>query len=629
MLSIKDENRKLPLYLFTLFGIVITLNYTLIRYAGDLLIPLTEGFLLFSIIIIYGFSINSLFTKKIIGLPESLASGLIFTTFYFFLLSSLKLLYPVFIILFYLFPVPLLISLILKKRSDFNNSLKFFFNRPFSEFGIFIFPFIYASLPSSFYDTLVYHLGIPNIYLLHGGFIATPQLIYANTSIYYEISLIPSLYAGQLVPRIFHLLIGITFCLALTDTAVRYFNLKKRFMFLLLLVSIPLTFFLLTTVNNDLIGAFFILIGIRCYLKGCWKFSALFWGFSIGVKYFNIIPMILFLILIIFKGRFKNPKENIKLLFIFGSSSLLVLLPLFIKNYILIKNPFFPFFTGLFEHGYFDISRYEVMKNDVGVLIHSFKDILSLPYNLSFREIGSGGLIGVQFLIFLPFIFLKKQINARFYLIFSLLLILTGAFFTSSIRFLYIAVALLCIYVILLYESAELRDSKIVKSIFIILIALNMITVFGYQERIYRAYYLYSGKMNSEEYKTALFPTYQAISYVNRNTPENSIILVVGDTRNFYLKRRYYVSSAIDYSILKGYLDNSETGENFINSLRKDGIDYILYNSSEFVRLNRIYNRLNTSEGYKFSEFLKLLDPVFHKDYRYVYKIPSEFKNSK
>ena len=83
------------------------------------------------------------------------------------------------------------------------------------------------------------------------------------------------------------------------------------------------------------------------------------------------------------------------------------------------------------------------------------------------------------------------------------------------------------------------------------------------------------------------------------------------------------------YSILKGYLENSETGEDFIDSLRKNRIDYILYNSSEFVRLNRIYNRLNSSDCNKFSEFIKLLDPVFHKDYSYVYKIPYEFKRSK
>ncbi len=617
-----SKNLSLIPYLLIGFAVIITMNLLLIRYPGDLILPLIKASILSAGVIVYGFGFNFLFGRYEVELPEALASGLIFTTFYFFLISSLGLLNPASILLFYLIPALLMIFFMIKKRSILSRSLSGFFKRPFPEYAIFIFPLIYASLPSSFYDTMVYHLGIPNLFIQHNGFIQTSQMIYANTSIYYEISLIPAVFAGPLVPRLFHFFIGMIFCLTLADTAVRFFNVKKKLLLLVMLVSIPVTFFLLTTVKNDLIGAFFILIGIRYFLKENYKLSAVFWGFSIGVKYFNALPLAIFLILFLLRDKFRDLKGDLKVVSLYGIVTFILLLPLFIKNYIYMNNPFFPFLTNIFDSGIFDHSRYEFMKSDVGVLIHSIKDLYSLPFTLSFREVGSGGLTGIQFLVFLPFVMLIKKIKRVMFLYFSLILLIAGAFFTSSVRFGYIAVALLSIYVILVYENLDSIRAGIIKILIFVLIALNIVTAFGYHERIYKAADLYSGKLDMEEYKIEMLPSYSAISYINHNTPGNARILIVGDTRNFYLLRKYNVSSAIDYSILKGYLSGASDIVDFIRVLREDGIDYILYNMSEFQRLNKKYKRLDKEESEKFFGFVKYLTPVFEKGYSCVYKIP-------
>ncbi|MEN8222289.1 MAG: hypothetical protein ABFR36_03435, partial [Acidobacteriota bacterium] len=373
---------------------------------------------------------------------------------------------------------------------------------------------------------------------------------------------------------------------------------------------------------NDLIGAFFILLGIRYYLKEEYKSSALFWGFSVGVKYFNALPLVIFLILFLLRDRFRSFKKDIKIISFYGIITFILLLPLLIKNYIYMNNPVFPFLTGLFESGAFDPSRYEFMRGDVGVLIHSIKDIFMLPYTLSFRELGSGGLMGVQFLVFLPFLIMIKKVRRPVYLYFSFILLFTGAFFTSSIRFEFIAVALLSIYVIHVYEDPDLKWAGVLQIMLFILIALNIVTAFGYHERIYKAADLYSGKLDMEEYKTEMLPSYSAISYINQQTPEDAGILIAGDARNFYLQRKYYVSSAIDYSILKGYLSEASDIVDFIKALREDGIDYILYNKSEFLRLNKKYYRLSGEESGKFSRFIKYLTPVFSRKYSFVFKIP-------
>ncbi|MDQ1351615.1 MAG: hypothetical protein QG657_1920 [Acidobacteriota bacterium] len=606
---------KILVYALIVFAFLIAINALLIRYPVNVVLPSLKAIGLLAVIFIYGISVLLLFNKKTenIEFPDVCGIGLIFTTFYFYLVSFLKILVPFTILLFYLLPLVLLYFILKKKREIVQHALLTFFKRPAREYALFIFPFIYASLPSSFYDTLVYHLGIPNLYLQHQGFIPTPQFFYANTSIYYEISLIPAVFAGDIVPQIFHFLLGVVFIFMLIDLAARFFQLKDRFILLLLVISMPITVFLLSTVKNDLLSAFFILAGIKYYLDNKIKCSALSWGFAIGIKYFNTLPLAIFLVLVFLKEK----KINFKVIIIFGIIITAVLLPLFIKNYIFTGNPIFPFLGGYFPQAnpYFDASRFAAMRADVGQIIHSWQDLLKLPYTLSFYEMGSGGLMGAQFLIFLPFIIIaiKRRENRKsLLLLFALLFLLVGCYFTAQVRFMYAAIVLLAVFTVMVYESLDALGIKIMKSLFFLVIGLNLVTAFGYQERICRAHYLYSGKSASiDEYLEVAFPTYPAIAYVNKNTPGDANILLVGEARNYYLKRPYYVSSSLDYSILKKYLSAGPGFQDFIAALKQDKIRCIIYNAKEFERLQKVYQCLAEEEMTRSVDFLNHLNPVF------------------
>jgi len=290
--------------LFLLSVAVIAALYDLfLKYHGSVLFSFVKALVLLATIIIYGYSILFLLSRKknetsddacksvngeekitpnpnqhliicthrplfkISEIPCATAIGLIFTTFFFYAVCFLKILTPV--VIFSFFGVGAILVLVILKfyRFEFIETLRSFFMRPPLEYALFFIPFVFASLPSSFYDSLVYHLGIPNLYLQHGGFIPTPQFLFANTSIYYEISLIPAVFSGDMVPRFFHFMIGIIFILAAVYFAVEFFELKKRWLVLLLLVSMPMSVFLLSTEKNDLIGAFFLFLGCRTLFK--------------------------------------------------------------------------------------------------------------------------------------------------------------------------------------------------------------------------------------------------------------------------------------------------------------------------------------------------------------------------
>lgn len=604
-------------------AVLAALNALALKHTGEVFIPVILAVLLATGVLVYGYGLLSCFKslREEIGLADAFGAGLVFTAFYFYLACFFNILGPVVLILFYGGPVPVLVWLLRSRGKGFQAAVTVFFRRSPLGYAVFFPALIFALLPSSFYDTLVYHLGIPNLYLQHGGFIETPQFLFANTSVYYEISLIPAVYAGDLVPRLFHFILGVVFLLAAADFAVERFNIKNRNIFLLAAASMPVSMFLVSTVKNDLAGAFFVFLGVRWLLKDRYGVSALFGGFAIGIKYFNALTMVLFLGVFLIKEK----RFPFKKLVILGLITVVVVLPLLVKNYRYAGNPFFPFLGNHFEMEHWDAGRYALMQNDVGKMYHTVPDFLKLPYTLSFDTLGFGGTVGAQFIILLPLLLLggAGALKKKWYLlVFSLLLLYVGGYFTVSVRFIYIGFIFLCIYLAVVYESPG-SGKTLVRFLFFFVISLNIVMGLAQQEQMFRSVRLLRGGGGVEGYKTAMFPTYPAIDFVNRNTEHGSMIMLVGEARNYYLKRPYRLASGIDYSILKSYLEKTGSGEAFAATLAEDGVDYMILNLAEFNRLQKSYHRLDGAAWQKMAVYLKHLQSriVFQKGGVFVFKI--------
>ncbi len=613
----KKQDSKILFYLLTACALLLVMQAFMGTYPLLTVVPLLKAAALMAAVFVYGFIILSLLRIKEIRLPETIAAGLTFTTFYFYILGFAKIITPLGLYIFYIPPLLLPPLLFSRHRREVTRTLGRFLRRPPAEYAVLLVPLVYAALPSTFYDTLVYHLGIPNLYLQHQGFIPTPFMVYANTAIYYEISLIPAVFAGEMVPRLFHFLLGSVFILTLLDFGAEYLQVQKqkRTITLVTVLSLPLTFFLLSTVKNDLAGAFFMLVGIEACLRRHWVRGAWAWGFAVGIKYFNGLALLLFLACLLPTSR----RPSLKGIGIFILLVPMVLLPLAAKNFHFTGDPLYPFLNQWFPGEHFDASRFQVMQKDVGTLIHSVQDFLRLPYTLSSRELGSGGWIGPLLLVFLPFLLFFKQ-EEKWLLVFGLLYLGTGAFFTGSIRFMYLAVALLALFAARVYCYLEARG-KLLKHLFLLVVGLNLVTAFAYHERIYRAHYLYSGKTTVEAYKATGFPAYPAVEYINSHAAAGAGVLLVGEARGYYLKRPYHAASALDYSVLKPYLRTARTAKEFRALLQRDELRYIIYDSVEFKRLQDGYHRLTEEENRKLESFLASMTPVFRQDELYVFEI--------
>jgi hypothetical protein len=507
--------------------------------------------------------------------------------------------------------------------------------------------------------------------------------------------MIPAVFAGKLVPNFFHVFVGLVLVFAALRFARDYMNINKSTLLIILIISLPMSGFLLTTVKNDLAGALFILVGIRLLLEQRFTAAGITWGFAVGIKYFNILPLAIFLVLFtIYRKKFP-----VKRYIYFSLTFLAALVPLFLKNVLYTGNPIFPFLYSLFPSAFWDESRSLMMARDVGRVCHTWKDFLYLPYNLSFKELGSGGRVGVQFLAFLPFMILLRRRGAvspnvvdlrlknliiesftgsrtrgaggrsisRFLncslsqpltflssffslaaggikstvlaapgdgvsraaisdpgktknllFIFALLTILVGCGFTASIRFLYLPFLILCMFVVWIYEQ---RPKGLMKFLMLVILVLNFASSISMLNLLYNPQLLYTQNINQDEYIALTFPTYPAFQFLEQRTPRNSMILIVGETRNYYLKRPYNVSSAIDYSILKPYLEKANSLDEWLAELRADGIDYLLVNVPEFYRLNSQYDRLSIDMQEKARSFFSRMEPIYQTKGVYIYYI--------
>jgi hypothetical protein len=597
-------------------AVILVVNLLLFNYSQFVILPLVGALFLLAVLTGLGDGLAALFKLPAPGILEKAALGLMAAAAYFTLAGFFMFLNQLTVLIFFAASaaVCLLRFLTGPGRHESRAGVKYFFARPLSEYGVFLVPLVYAALPPSFYDSLVYHLGIPNLYLQSGGFVATPQFVYANTFIYYEISLVPALFLGELVPRLFHFLLGTLFVLAAADEAVEHWGVRKKLPLILALVSLPMTLFLLVTCKNDLIGAIFIFLAIRQYRRDNWKWSAVFWGFAVGVKVFNLLPLALFLLLTTRPWKKADLKKSALVVLIV----VLAVSPLLVKNLRFTGNPFFPFLSKTFPSADWDLNRFARLQEDVGRSVQTPLDVIRWPYALSFFNHGYGGLVGPLFLVFLPFLLLGP-LREKKWLFWALLLLAGAPFLTASLRFVYIAFVVLAIFSLRAFEAAA---GRLLKVVFYVLVAVNFVMGIAMLEKFYHFQSAWSGQFSPQQYREHYFPACAAFAYLNAKAPPRAKILLAGEARNFYLHRPYRLSSALDYCILNRYLAASRDGGEFFAAIGRDGFSYLLVNFFELQRLQEKYANMAVGGQEKLAAFLFGRTPVFSRGPVHVYEVP-------
>ena len=128
-----------------------------------------------------------------------------------------------------------------------------------------------------------------------------------------------------------------------------------------------------------------------------------------------------------------------------------------------------------------------------------------------------------------------------------------------------------------------------------------------------------------EVYLAGRFPAMAAVQWVRSQTPSvGTKLLLIGETRGYYLDRDYEPVSAYSRHPLAGWASQSGSGEALVRLLRRQGFTHLLVSRSEFERLNRQYGNcmLTARQGEVVGAALVASRRVFLADDVTVYELP-------
>ncbi len=461
----------------------------------------------------------------------------------------------------------------------------------------------YSLFPPSFYDALLYHLAVPAYYLRQGGLAAWENNFFASLPLNVEMLYLFFLQGGgALAAKLFSLL-----CALLTG-ALLYTWLDEKnkgkwsLLPALLFFSTPEALFLAATEKNDLAALLFILLGTRFYFlhlraggRARLLLSGLFWGAAIGSKYVAAYPLAAVLISGIFlSGRPGRKKFSAGLLICL--LVLVMLSPWMLKNFVYNGNPLYPYLNDLWPNENWSDQQAAYLKKMINPNQGSLSARILFPWHLFTRpySFGVSSVTGLVFLLVLPLAFSRKlppefrQLRnsalltfllilpfasiSRYYLpVFMLLSLplaagLAGSNPGAPARRVFIPVLALCLP-LQLFQSAELLERFTRGGTFL--------------SRVIR------GELPAGTRYLDLVPYYRAAGFINRNTPTDAGILVLGEERSFYLERRFCAASQYDR-------------HPFLETLKKDSsaaLDFIAERKLSYILVTRDLENYKSSAG--------------------------------
>lgn len=470
--------------------------------------------------------------------------------------------------------------------------------------GIFL-AFFFALLPpAEGFDGLFYHLALPERLLADGKILpyAVPQFWFPGLmqgNFIWALAL-----TSERTAQLFHWGFSVLTMAIIWEWAHTTISSKSAWWALAVIVSMPLLPWLASWAYNDFALIFYELACLYALWK--WKesnanswlvISAIFAGFSMSLKYTSIVLPIFCVATLFFLE--KNFSNRIRSIFIFSIVSLLIASPWYLRNWLVMENPVYPFvFLGLHWDS-FQANAYAGKGTGIG---WNLLEIFLLPFNITLGHRDQNfydGRIGPLFLLLFP-IFLwalgkrYSKTNPEWQLLFfissfALLNYLIWMYGVINTMHLWQARLLLPglipltipiglgISLLSDLDLPRLRISFVATSmigavIFITLLDNSLLLL------VRRPLEYALGIESRQQYFERIQPQYsEAIKLVN-NLPKGSFVYFLFEPRSYNMDQNVY-PDPININLLHDYY-LYETPEKIIESWKSTGYTHVLVGSS-------------------------------------------------
>lgn len=464
--------------------------------------------------------------------------------------------------------------------------------------------------PPVFYDALMYHLGVPNLYLIHGGIENLPHVVHSYFPFGVEMLYLLGIWMGGLqLAGLVNFGLGLLAAMTLAALAMRYWGRQRALMAVTLYLLSPMAILLSRYASSENGLSFYFLLTVLCLYRwredgreGWLLLAGIYGGLAFGTKYVGglfgvLLPSLFLVFLALHGGAEERVRRALRALGVFLCAAAAVSLPWLVKNALFTGNPFYPTFTSLFGPASWVPEQARMLAGSAHALWagdHSWKDLLLLPWNLAFGgdEFGAaskGNLILGLFLPAAAVLVLKvKDGRAR------ALTLLLGAYFVLwattfwMARFLLPFSALGSIVIILALTGKNPSRGRLraVTALVVTALLLHGAVLFR-DEPTRRTFRPALGLESGDEYLRGLLRVYPAVEFINRALPADARILVLGETRVAYLERDHLFQSVFDRPLVDALVGGQREPDAIVASLKEEGLTHVLLNLAELERLER------------------------------------------
>jgi|GEM_PF-4154040 len=459
-----------------------------------------------------------------------------------------------------------------------NVSLKLLGAAPFLLLG-----FWSCLTPATFFDSLVYHIGLPHQYLALGRMRILPYHLYSSFPPFDQV--LNLLFAGiqaETGIKIFSIIIlfAILYCSASYIQSLHADSEFRAAQFVVPILAIPSFWILVHLVTADLLTALFFSSGVFLILINGERSSVLviaatLVAFSCWTKW-NVLLYAPFLIL--FFG------VQIRRTALFTLVTLLLLLPLLIRNYVRLGDPLYPILSVKLSSPLWGIEQENALHGDsFPARAISFGDVVAAPVKLittpdDFGSASEIGLVPLFALLLYPF---AAQKQMRTLLIYIGVCFYAWLFAFPNFRQFFPVFVLLTpmFYFSWNYLAKRSAALNVAAVIFCGLTGLYLLLPF------YRDLFPpISWKENCDQYLRANVTYYPIARFLN----EGQAILV-GETRSAYFRVPLVVPTAYDRNTFIELLKVHADAGSFYQTLKELKVTHIVYNRPQFQRLSEKY----------------------------------------
>lgn len=510
-----------------------------------------------------------------------------------------------------------------------------------------------ASVPETFHDALVYHLGLPKLYLLRGAIVPTPENIFSGipfgVQMLYGLALA---LADAHLASLLHCSFGVLTATAIWAILRRYASNSAGLFGALLFYLCPLVLYGSWQSGIDAAIGFYLILALIALSPGFQATgfaemrpfiiaAGMLLGFAMSTKY-TAVPMAgLFGLAFYWLRKRSGERDAAKAAAWMVVIACAVLMPWLIKNFLFYGNPFYPFFNTVI--GSASPADWQSLKGEWTATsmttLAGWQNILTQPWTTSLGSRMLDDWPGISFLLFIPWalymrwnIFKKAgSVPAAWT---AILLLGVGGYAiwcltTGVARFLVFALPFLsCLPALsVVHGPVPLWLRRTAWSVALLSAAYSFQVTFrmGSDDASGR-WAVISGRISPTDYLKSPHmaypaPPYAAMEFIRSQLPQNAKVLFLGDSRAFYCERDFIAPTVYDYNPFWVAAGAARKPEELAASLKNLGITHLFVSANLLYRFSGQANMFPKEiiGGTVFGEFwARYLENIFEERTRSV-----------